>query len=248
MFELKNKVALVTGSARGIGAEIAVLLAKQGADVIVVDIIDGKDTAEKIKKLNRRAVYIGVDVSDKDSVVNMIAQAVSKFKKIDIVVNNAGVYIGGNSETFFDEDWKKTIDVNLTGYFLVCKEAFRYLKKTKGNIVNIASIAGLSGFRQSAAYCSSKGGIILLTKSLAADWGKYGIRVNAICPGLIRTAMSKTMLENKKMKEKIISKLAIPRIGIPEDIANGVVYLSSDEAGYVTGQYLIIDGGWSCSL
>ncbi|MBU2639241.1 MAG: SDR family oxidoreductase [Nanoarchaeota archaeon] len=248
MFELKNKVAVVTGGARGIGQAIAISLAKQGCDVVVGDIINGENTVKKIKSLRRKSMFLMVDTSDGRSIKNMIKETVKSFKRIDILVNNAGIYRAGESENFSEEDWSKIIKVNLSGYFLCCKEAFPYLKRSKGNIVNVASIAGLMGFSQSAAYCASKGGIIMLTKTLAGDWGQYGIRVNAVCPGIIRTAMTTGILSSKQAKRGMLMKLPIKRIGNPEDIANGVVYLVSKEASYVTGTTLVIDGGWTSML
>ncbi len=248
MLELKNKVAVVTGAARGIGQGIALKLARQGADIVVGDIINGEETVKLIKRLKRKAIYVKVDTSDEISVDNLINEAIKKFRRLDILVNNAGIYKAGNNEDFKEEDWDKTLDINLKGYFLCCKKAFSYLKKSKGCIINISSIAGLMGFNQSAAYCASKAGIILLTKTLAGDWGEYGIRVNAVCPGLIRTAMTRDVLNNKKMKNSILSKLAVKKVGNPEDIANGVVFLASKEASYVTGHALVIDGGWTSNL
>lgn len=248
MLELKNKVAVVTGASRGIGQGIALKLAKQGANIVVGDIINGEETVRLIKRLKRKAIYVKVDTSDETSVDNLINEAIKKFKRLDILVNNAGIYKAGNSEEFMEEDWDRILDINLKGYFLCCQKAFPYLKKSKGSIVNISSIAGLMGFNQSVAYCASKAGIILLTKTLAGDWGRYGIRVNAICPGLIKTAMTRDVLNNKKMKNSILDKLAVKRVGNPEDIANGVVFLASKEAGYVTGHALVIDGGWISML
>ena len=248
MFELKNKVALVTGSAKGIGQGIAIALAKQGCDVIVADIVDGSKTVSLVKNLRRKSMYIEVDTSDSVSIGDMIEEAIKKFKRIDIFVNNAGVYIPGVTEDYDKEFLDKTLDVNLRGYFLCAKAVFPYLKKRKGTLVNISSIAGISGFSQSAAYCASKGGVVLLTKTLAGDWGQYGIRVNAVCPGIIKTAMTTGVLGNKQMKKGIMMKLPIKRVGMPKDIANGVVFLVSDEASYVTGQSLVIDGGWTSML
>lgn len=249
LFDLKGKVAIVTGAARGIGASIAEELARYGADIVVSDIILGDETVAKIKKLKRKAIFIKTDVSKKNEVENLVKETIEKFKKIDILVNNAGIFRPGATESLSEDEWDKTIDINLKGYFLCAQAAGKHMiKQRKGVIVNIASIAGLVGYAQAAAYCSTKGGIILLTKALATEWGKYGIRVNAICPGIIETAMTKGMLSNEKTKENMLTKIPAGRTGKPEDIAPAVVYLASNASSYVTGTTLVVDGGWSCGL
>lgn len=249
MINLKDKVAVVTGAARGIGEAIAVELARYGADVVVSDILPGQATVNKIKALKREAIYIKTDVTKKQEIENLIAETIKKFKKIDIFVNNAGVFHPSPSETLSEEQWDKTIDINLKGYFLCAQAVGKHmLKKGKGNIINIASIAGFEGYAQAAAYCASKGGIINLTNSLAAEWGPKGIRVNTICPGIIETAMTEDILKDPKSKQGTIAKIPLRRTGKPIDIANAAVFLASDASSYITGMDIIIDGGWTCSL
>lgn len=247
MFNLKDKVAIVTGAARGIGQSIAIELARNGANVVVSDIISGETTVGKIKKLNRKAIYVNTDISDKKQVENLIQQTIQKFKKIDILVNNAGIFIAGETKNFKEEDWDKTININLKGYFLCSQAALKYMKKG-ASIVNISSVAGIMGYSQAAAYCASKGGIRLLTKSLAAEYGPLGIRVNSIHPGIIETAMTKNILINKKVKQGMLSKIPLKRTGKSIDIAGPVVFLASDAASYVTGEEVIVDGGWTAAL
>jgi NAD(P)-dependent dehydrogenase (short-subunit alcohol dehydrogenase family) len=249
MFDLKNKVAIVTGSARGIGQAIAIELARHGASVVVSDIIPGQGTVNKIKALKRNSVFIKADMSKKTDIDNLISQTIKKFKKIDILVNNAGIFQPSPTENLKEEDWERTININLRGYFECSQAALRYmLKQKQGTIINIASIAGLFGYSMAAAYCASKGGIVLLTKSLASEYGAKGIRVNAICPGIIETAMTKDILADKKQKQNMIAKLPLKRTGKPIDIAGGAVFLASEAASYITGHSLIIDGGWTCAL
>lgn len=249
MFDLKNKVAIVTGAARGIGQAIALGLAEKGANIVVADIIDGSQTVKMVKKLKREAFFVKVDVCKKSEIENVINETIKSFKKIDILVNNAGIFVPGATEKLSEDDWEKTININLKGYFLFAQAAAKHMIKRKnGSIINMASIAGLGGYAQAAAYCVSKGGIILLTKSLAAEWGSYGIRVNAICPGVIETAMTKDMLQDQKTKQGMLAKIPLGRTGKPADIAGGAVYLASDASSYVTGQTLVIDGGWTCAL
>ena len=249
MFDLKNKVAIVTGSARGIGQAIATELARHGADVVVSDIILGQGTVNKIKALKRKSMFIRADMSKKSEIDNLINQTIKKFKKIDILVNNAGIFQTSPTENLKEEDWEKTIQINLRGYFECSQAALKYmLKKKQGTIINIASVAGLFGYPMAAAYCASKGGIVILTKSLASEYGAKGIRVNAICPGVIETAMTKDMLADKKQKQNMLSRIPLKRTGKPIDITGGVVFLASDSASYITGHALVIDGGWTCTL
>ena len=247
MFDLKNKVAIVTGSARGIGQAIAIELARAGADVVVSDVIPGSATANKIKKLKRKSIFIRADVSKKQEVDNLINETIKKFKKIDILVNNAGIFKPSPSETLTEEDWDRTIDINLKGYFLCAQAVLKYMKKG-ASIINISSVAGIGGYAQAAAYCSSKGGIRLLTKSLAAEFGPRGIRINSIHPGIIETAMTKDLLADKKVKQGMLVRVPLKRTGRPIDIAGPVVFLASDAASYITGEELIVDGGWVSAL
>lgn len=249
MFDLKNKVAIVTGSARGIGQSIAIELARYGANVVVSDIIPGQGTVNKIKALKKKSVFIKADMSKKSDIDNLINQTIKKFKKIDILVNNAGIFQTSPSETLKEEDWDKTIDVNLKGYFLCAQEAGKHMiKRKQGTIINVASIAGLEGYAQAASYCASKGGIVNLTNSLAAEWGPKGIRINSICPGVIDTAMTKGMLADKKIKQGMLMKIPLKRTGKPIDIAGAAVFLASNASSYITGTEIIIDGGWTCAL
>jgi len=247
MFKLKGKVAIVTGAARGIGQAIAFGLAENGADIVVSDIIPGDETVNLIKKMKRKAIYVRTDISNKKDAENLIATTIKNFKKIDILVNNAGIFRPGETLKVTEEEWEKTIDVNLKGCFFCSQAALRFMKKG-ASIVNISSIAGIGGYAQAAAYCASKGGIRLLTKSLAAEFGAAGIRVNSIHPGVIETEMTKDILSNAQTKEGILAKVALKRAGKPEDIAGAAVFLASDASSYMTGSEIVIDGGWVACL
>lgn len=249
MFDLSDRVAIVTGGSRGIGRGIAIALAKAGADIAIADVIDANEAVGEIKKLGRKAIAIKTDVSDKKSVDSMVSEVLKKFKKIDILINNAGILRMMPSESMEEKDWDNVISVNLKGCFL-CSQAVgkEMIKQKKGNIINISSIAGIGAYPQTAAYSASKAGIISLTKSLATEWGKYNIRVNAICPGVILTDMTKDMMENKEFKKSALMKIPLGRIGMPEDIAGSVLFLASDASGYVTGHALVADGGRTAGL
>jgi NAD(P)-dependent dehydrogenase (short-subunit alcohol dehydrogenase family) len=241
LFDLTGKVAIVTGAARGIGQGIAVEMARAGADIIVSDIIDGEETVNQIKKLKRKAIYVKTDISKKQEVKNLIDTAIKNFKKIDILVNNAGIYIPGSINDFSEENWDKTMNINLKGPFLCSQAALKYMK-SGSSIINISSVAGIKGSAGGAAYSSSKGGVRLFTKSLAAEVGPLGIRVNSIHPGLIDTAMTKGI--DKKTTEEMFSKFLIKRVGNPLDIAGPAVFLASNASAYMTGSEIIVDGGW----
>ncbi|MEK6945164.1 MAG: SDR family NAD(P)-dependent oxidoreductase [Nanoarchaeota archaeon] len=247
LFDLNGKVAIVTGAARGIGEGIAIELARQGADVVVSDIIPGDSTVKKIKALKRKSFYVKTDISKKQDVENLIKETIKQFKKIDILVNNAGVYIPGNVPDMPESTWDKTMSINLKGPFLCSQAALKYMKRG-ASIINISSVAGIEGSAGGAAYCASKGGIRLFTKALAAEVGSLGIRVNSVHPGLIDTPMTKGFTENKKLLEGMMSKFLLKRVGAPVDIAGPVAFLASDAAAYMTGSEIVADGGWIASL
>ena len=247
MFNLKGKVAIVTGAARGIGQSIAIELARQGADVVVSDIIPGQQTANRIKTLKRKAIYVKTDVSSKNEVENLMNETIKKFKKIDVLVNNAGIFVTGPTSKVSEEDWDRTININLKGNFLCSQAALKYMKRG-ASIINLSSVAGIGGSPQAAIYCASKGGIRLLTKALAAEYGPLGIRVNSIHPGIIETVMTKKMLETKKGKQALLDKFPLKRTGKPIDIAGPVAFLAGDASSYITGTEIIVDGGWTATL
>ncbi len=247
IFDLKGKVAIVTGAARGIGQGIALELARQGADVVVSDIIPGDDTVTQIKKMKRKSVYMKTDISSEKDVMALISQTVSQFGKLDILVNNAGIFMPGDSTQVTEEDWEKTIHVNLKGTFFCCREAIKVMKPGS-SIINISSVAGMAGYSQGASYCASKGGIRLLTKELAAEFGSKGIRINSVHPGVIETPMTMDLLKDPKMREGTLAKIPLKRTGQPADIAGPVAFLASDAAAYMTGAEVVADGGWIASL
>lgn len=247
LFNLKGKIAIVTGAARGIGQRIAIELARNGANVVVSDIRDASKTIEEIHKLKRKSIFIKADISKKTDAQNLIEKTIKKFKKIDVLVNNAGIYVPGEASKISEKDWDKTININLKGNFLCSQAAIPHLKKG-ASIINISSVAGIEGSAGGAAYCASKGGVRLLTKALAAELGSKGIRVNSIHPGLINTNMTKSISSDKKTLKAMMSKFLIKRIGKPLDIAGPAVFLASDASSYMTGSEIVVDGGWISAL
>ena len=244
---LKNKVAIVTGSRRGIGKAIALALAKAGANIVVSDINldDCNKLVEEIKAINGNALAVKTDVSNPEDVSQMINLTTEKFGKVDILVNNAGIYMQKSLTDVTEQDFDRTLDINLKGVFLCSKAVVpEMIKQGKGKIINIASIAGQVGFANSSAYCASKGAIINITRELALELAQYKINVNAIGPGVIETSMTKNLLEDKATKEALLANIPLNRIGKPEDIANAALFLASDNSDYITGITLFVDGGW----
>lgn len=243
LFDLTGKVAVVTGAARGIGQAIAVELARAGADVCVSDLIDGSETVSQIQALKKNAVYIKTDVSNEKNVKKLFADAIKNLKKVDILVNNAGIYKTSPTVSLSEKDWDQVVDIDLKGTFLCTREALKYMAKGS-SIINVSSIAGIVGFQQAAAYCAAKGGVRLLTKSLAVELGSKGIRVNSVHPGVIETPMTTDILKDAKMKDTLVQSVPLGRTGKPIDIAGPVVFLASDAASYMTGAEIVADGGW----
>jgi len=249
LFDLEGKIAVVTGASRGLGKAMAIGLAKAGADVVVTDILDTSETVSEIKKLNRESVGLVVDVSNKSDIEAMVKKIRDKFGNIDILVNNAGILRTGDAEVIDKDDWDKVLQVNLTGQFLCAQAVGREMIKQKtGSIINIASIAGLGGYASSVPYSASKAGVILMTKTLAVEWGKHNVRVNTICPGVFATDMTDSYLKDKQFKDMIKNKVPLGRPAKPDELVGTVVYLASKASDYMTGHALVIDGGWTAGI
>ena len=245
---LKDKVAVVTGASSGIGRAIALLFAEKGAAVTVADIADdeGEETARFITEQGHQAIFSHTNVADVNDVKNTIRTTVERFGKIDILVNNAAHMRDWKPalETS-EEEWDRSLAVTLKGSFLCSKYAIPEMKKSGGgSIVNISSVGGLVGFASYAAYCSAKGGVIQLTKSLAIDYGRDNIRANAVCPGPIETTVSPKG-KDEKLHQWQIDMTVLGRTGKPEEVAYAALFLASDESSFVTGSNLVVDGGWT---
>ena len=244
----KNKVALVTGGASGIGRATALAFAKKGAKVAVVDWKENDEMVDLIKELGSEAIFIKCDVSKTDDVKAMVARTIAAFGRLDYAFNNAGIE-GASAPTqdCSEENWDKTIGVNLKGVWLCMKyEIPEILKQGKGAIVNCASVAGLVGFAGLPAYVASKHGIVGLTKTTALECATQGIRVNVVCPGVIQTPMIDRLTgKTKEGIERFKGFEPIGRFGLPEEIANAVVWMCSDEASFVTGHVMAVDGGFT---
>ena len=244
MFELNDKVAMVTGAARGLGQAIAVKLAEAGADIALCDLNTEwlEETAGKVKALGRRVECYGVNVAEGESVKVGVKAIEKDFGKIDILINNAGITKDGLIMRMSEDDWDAVLNVNLKGVFLCTKAVTRgMMKQRSGTIVNIASVIGLMGNAGQANYAASKGGVISFSKTVAKEFASRNVRCNAVAPGFIRTAMTDALDEEVQNKMKEIIPLS--RFGEPEDVANVVLFLASDASAYVTGQVLSTCGG-----
>ena len=247
-FDLSGKVALVTGSTKGIGRGIALGLAKAGADIVVTSrhLDECEVVARIVERMGKRALPVSADVTDISSLKLMVEKVLSHFKSIDILVNNAGTSMTKRAEDITEEDWNKIINLDLKSVFFCSQLVGRHMiGRKQGKIINVASILGLIGDRQVLTYCVSKGGVIQMTKALALEWVRYNIQVNALCPGYIRTSMNDADLADERIYKHILGKIPMRRLALPEDLEGAAVFLSSAASDYMTGQALVVDGGWT---
>jgi len=250
MFGLKDKIIIITGARRGMGKSHALLLAKAGAKVIVSDISeeDCQKVVNEIKEAGGEAIAVKCDMVKKEEIDNLIKKTIEKFGRIDILVNNAGICQFKPFLDLTEEEWDRTLDINLKGYFLCSQAAAREMAKQKsGKIINIASVAmgqqGV-GMPNIVHYCASKGGIIAFTEALAVELASFGIKVNAIAPGMIETPMISSIKENPEQEKEMLKKIPMGRVGKPEEVSDLVLFLASDKSSYINGSTIVIDGGW----
>ena len=247
MGRLDGKVAIISGGARGQGAAEARIFAREGAKVVIGDLLDAEGTrvAAEISESGGDALYVHLDVTQEEDWRSAVEAAVSSFGKLDILVNNAGIWRRGRVEDTTVEDWDMIMDVNAKGVFLGTKLAIPEMRKAGGgSIINISSTAGLVGGPRSSAYTASKGAVRLFTKATAVQYAREGIRANSVHPGPIDTPMIQQVWQGEEQsREAALARTPLGRIGTPEDIAYGVLFLASDESSFMTGSELVIDGG-----
>jgi 3-oxoacyl-[acyl-carrier protein] reductase len=239
--KFKGKVVLVTGAGSGIGKATALLFAEEGAHTIIadIDLSAANQTVEIIRTRGHRSLAVKVDISNENEVKNIIHTSIQEFGGLHVLVNSAGIACGGPTVDFPLVNFDRTLNVNLRGTFLCCQMAGRWMERNKGGtIVNIASTAGIAGVEGGAAYGASKAGIINITRSLAKEWAKNNIRVNAVAPSFVLTPM----LAEDSLKE-ISKSVPLGRVSEPEEIARTILFLASDDASYITGSILVVDGG-----
>lgn len=248
MFDLSGKVALVTGGSRGIGKAIALGLAEAGADVVVVSrtLADLEKTAAEISRIGRRSLPIAADVGKKDNIDNLVAKTLAEFGQINILVNNAAMFMPRAMLDADEKYWDQYMSVDLKSYFFMCQAVGRSMMKLgAGNIINIASVNGIRPNVNSGVYAICKAGVILMTKALAKEWGPYNIKVNAIAPGVVETDMSKPLRENPERLKQHLQKTALGRIIQPQELVGTAILLASDAASSITGQIIAVDSGES---
>ncbi|GAA0443821.1 MAG: SDR family NAD(P)-dependent oxidoreductase [Bacillota bacterium] len=246
MTRLTNKVAIITGSGSGMGKEEALLFAKEGAKVVATDIQVNavQEVVDEIKAAGGEALALAHDVTSEDDWKSVMQTTIDTHGKLDILVNNAGISQPEPMEELTLARWNQIININLTSTFLGIKLAIPHMRENKGgSIINISSIAGLTGSSGAGAYTASKGGVRMLTKAAAVDYGKDNIRVNSVHPGFIKTPMSEEFFEREDMKQWFLAQTALPQLGKPIEVAEAVLFLASDAAYHITGVELPVDGG-----
>ncbi|WP_078428397.1 SDR family NAD(P)-dependent oxidoreductase [Alkalihalobacterium alkalinitrilicum] len=247
LFDLSNKVAIVTGGNRGLGRSMALALAEAGANVVIV----GRDeqlnsqVVKEIEALGSKGLGLSVDLRNVDAINNMVTTVKDQFGSVDILVNNAGVSNTHMALEVTEQEWDQVMDLNVKSLFFCCQAAGKVMKEQgSGKVINLASVAGAVGDVGISPYTASKAAVINLTRTLALEWAKYGIQVNAIGPAYIKTDMNSEALENEKVLSKIVGKTPMKRLGQPQELSGAVILLASDASSYMTGQTLFVDGGW----
>jgi gluconate 5-dehydrogenase len=251
MFDLTGKAAIVTGASSGLGISFTEALAEAGADVVICARRDEKliENAERISKYtNRQIIPVKADLTNEEDIINVVKIAEEKLKKIDILINNAGSAVAGPSLNLKKEDWQKVLDVDISAVFIFSQKVISSMiaHGVKGSIINIASIYGLFGdIIPAAPYYASKGAVVNLTRAMAVEFAGQGIRINAIAPGFFPSEMTNDLLKDKAVLDHITQRTPMGRVGNPNELKGGAIFLASDAASYVTGHILAIDGGWS---
>ena len=248
---VEGKVAIVTGTGTGIGQASALALAAAGANVVMTELPGRTDAAEATANTARtdygvETLVMPLDVTDLGHIDELVTSAVARFGRIDILLNNAGINIPKMALDVTESDWDRVLDINLKGLFFTTQAVGRVMAEQKsGKIISIASQMGVVGYVKRAAYCSAKAGVVNLTRVLAFEWAQYGIRVNAIGPTFVETPLTRPMFEDEEFRQDVMSRIPLGQLAQPQDIASAVVFLASPASDMITGQTLLVDGGWT---
>ena len=248
LFDLSGKVAIVTGASRGLGQYFSRALAKAGADLVITSrtLSSLTEFKQEIESLGRKALAVQMDVLSENDIDQMVQKAMAEYGKMDILVNNAGLNIRSPAADFSWEDWDTVLQTNLKGNFF-CARAVgaEMIKRKYGRIINMGSCTCLFGMEGIAPYCASRGGVLMMTRALAAEWGKFGITANVLAPGWFKTAQNAALYENPEWIKSVKSRIPLGRPGKPNDLDGTVIFLASDASEYVTGQIILVDGGFT---
>ncbi len=245
-FRLEDKVAIVTGSGRGLGKAIALAFAEAGADVVVTarSMDQVEETSREIEELGRKCLPVQTDVTDEKQVQELVRRTLDRFHGLDVLVNNVGMAIVKDMMKTSPEDWQRQLDANLTSAYLCCRSVGKHmLEEKQGTIVNVSTVAGVRGKWQMTGYGAAKAGVISLTKTLAIEWARYNVRVNCIIPGIFHTEATRAVIENPEMRDTRIKKVPMRRHGTPEEVGPLALFLASEASSFITGASIPIDGG-----
>ncbi|QGQ45843.1 SDR family NAD(P)-dependent oxidoreductase [Metabacillus sediminilitoris] len=247
--ELEGKKVIVVGGSKGIGKDIALAFAKLGSDVVITgrNKEDLRITTEELKEFNPNCFYLTADIQNVHEIYNMIDSANDRLGQIDVLINNAGINIPKPVLEVTEEDWDRVLDTNLKGTFFCSQRAGKYMteQRTAGKIINIVSQMAFVGYIKRAAYCSSKGGAVQMTKALAIEWAEHQIKVNAVAPTFIETDFTKKMFDDQGFYQDVLSRIPLGTLAKPDDVTGAVLFLASDMANFITGETIRVDGGWT---
>ena len=247
-FRLTDKVAIVTGASKGLGYGVALALADAGAHVVVTsrNVERARPVADEVHDIGRDSLPLALEVRSLDSICAMVDATLDRFGRIDILVNNAGINIPEPALEVSEEHWDRLMDINLKGLFFCAQQVGAVMvEQGQGKIINIGSQMGFVGGKLRAAYCSSKGGVVQLTKALAIEWAPSGVNVNGVAPTFLRTPFTAAMFENKEFYEEVVGNILFGRLGEVEDVLGAIVFLASSAADLITGHTILVDGGWT---
>lgn len=247
-FRLTGQIAIVTGASKGLGYGAALALAHAGAHVVVTSraVERAELVAAEIREMGRKALPLPLEVRELDSIKAMVQATLERFGRIDVLVNNAGINIPEPALEVSEEHWDRVLDINLKGLFFCAQQVGRVMVRQEyGKIINIGSQMGFVGGKLRAAYCSSKGGVVQLTKALAIEWAPHGVNVNGVAPTFLRTPFTAPMFEDKEFYEEVVGNILLGRLGEVEDVLGAIVFLASSASDLITGHTILVDGGWT---